>query len=258
MNAKLDLLVHLVAAITPEAKDPFPSTPPETARDDAYSSLTRGLVSINYAITAKAGGAHVCPGAYGGAKPLGDMQIFTERKEMSSRTLAIGGWAAIFSILVYLAIFAVNPDLDFENPSTTVTVLVIVGTVAIGVAFYGLYQLFHDQQPTNMWMLGLAIVGLALTLIPADWAYNTGTILWAGAILLASYLLRTVPRSMWAAWVGYLTGVLWVALGIAGLVGQQSLSDTLNMVGSVPFFVWAIWIGWVMIKASRQPVTAAA
>ncbi len=177
---------------------------------------------------------------------------------MSSKALLVGGLASLFTIVVWIAVIVVDPSMNFENPSSTVTALLIVGSVATVVAFVGLYFLFAGRGQLNAVMLGLAIVGVGLTLIPSDGdaTYMAGAILWGGALLIAGYLLRGGPHSIWLSWLGIATGALFVVTSGIYLAGQKDLANTLNLASSIPLLAWSVWIGFVMLKASRQPTPA--
>ena len=178
---------------------------------------------------------------------------------MSSKALLVGGLASLLTVPIFAGVIVIlAPDFDFEHLSATAWTLIAIGSLASLIAFFGLYYLFAGNDTLRISMLVLAVVGIGLTLLPtaSDLAYNGGSILWGGALLVAGYLLRTSPYSVWLSWLGLLGGVLFVVLGAAGLADQKAIADAANGVSSVVVLAWSIWIGWVMFKKSREATPA--
>lgn len=174
---------------------------------------------------------------------------------MSSKAMLVGGLASIATVPIFLLVLVLVPDFDFANAPTLAAAVLMAGSIATMLAFVGLYYLFAGRSPLNAWMLGLAVVGIGLTLVPSDppWSYSAGSILWGGALLMAGYLLKG-SHSTWLSWLGIVLGALFVLIGVVGFTGPKGLADTINMVSAIPTFVWAVWIGWVMVRKSRALV----
>ena len=179
---------------------------------------------------------------------------------MPSKALLVGGLASLLTVPVFVGVIAaLAPDFSFTNVSATAWTLIAVGSVATLVAFFGMYYLFTGSTTLRASMLVLAVVGIGLTFIPSDsgWTYNSGSILWGGALLAAGYLLRTGSYSVWLSWLGFITGALFVLIGAAGLAGQKALAEAGNGVSTIFVLAWSVWIGWVMVRKSRETVSAA-
>lgn len=168
--------------------------------------------------------------------------------------ILLGGLASFVTLAAWVAMFALVPDMNFDNLSSTASAILTAGSIATMVAFAGMYYLFADLGSLRLWMLVLGVIGVGLTLVPSDsgWTYSVGTILWGVALVVAGYLVRAGSFSAWLSWLGMIGGALFVVAGAVYLAGSTDLGDTLNFVSSIPVLIWTAWIGWVMVKKSRE------
>lgn len=173
---------------------------------------------------------------------------------VSSNAIRIGGWAAVASIVAYVVVLVVTGG-DFEDLSLTANAILIAASIATMLVFYGFYRLFQGGTSMPALMLGLGIVGVGLTMIPADSGvtYNSGSVLWGVALIVVGVLMQRAEMSRWLAWLSYLVGALFAGVGIAGLAGAQSASDAINMASIVPSFAWTGWVAWVLIRHREAP-----
>lgn len=166
-------------------------------------------------------------------------------------TLLMGGIAAFASVVVWLVLFAVEPELDFENPSALASTLIAVGSLATLLVFVALWRLLSGGGASALLMALTAAVGVILSAVPQDTAYRIGSILWGIGLVLSGYLMLTQGFPRVLAWIGVFGGIAYIGAGAAGLAEADSLNEVLAFAAFPPTFVWTPWVGALLIRTSR-------
>ncbi len=161
-----------------------------------------------------------------------------------------GGVAAWATVPVWIAIVAT--DAHAGGRSGFGLGLLVASAFLWICAFFGLLRLLGDR-PITRWMVGVAALGIVATLVPngSAWVY-AGSVLWGAGIAIAGLLFARSGQSKGLVILSLVIAATWVAIGLLGFAGKDSLAATVSNASGVAFFGFTVWVGWVMMFPDRS------
>jgi hypothetical protein len=162
------------------------------------------------------------------------------------------GWCALVVALLMVAILVVPSGAS----STVGLILTIAILLGLTMVFYALY-VAHRADSAGLslaglilWLLslGLNIMSLVTNLVN-NFLSNVGSLLWSLPFLIFGFLAyrsARMPRGL--AVVAFLTGVVFLILGVAGFMGSATIVNWGNLVGDIFMLVWLVWLCVVFLS----------